>query len=54
MLGFRHFFRHGYAVSLDSAQLAALSREVRDVAPHLLAELDRLDAFLEQVASQTG
>jgi hypothetical protein len=54
LLGFRHFFRHGYAVPLDSAQLAALSREVRNVAPHLLAELDRLDAFLEQVASEAG
>ena len=34
--------------AVDSAQLAALSREARDVAPRLLAELDRLDAFLDR------
>jgi hypothetical protein len=29
LLGFRHFFRHGYAVALDPAQLAALRAEKR-------------------------
>lgn len=36
LLGFRHFFRHGYAVALDPLRLAALSREAQAIAPRLL------------------
>jgi len=51
LLGFRHFFRHGYAVALDPLRLAALSCDLRAAAPLLLTELDRLDGFLGQVAA---
>lgn len=50
LLGFRHFFRHAYAVELDPAQLDALRREAVTLAPALAADLDRLDAFLAQAA----
>jgi hypothetical protein len=52
LLAFRHFFRHGYAVPLDPAQLAALRADVRTLAPRLLAEIEEVDAFLQQVAEQ--
>jgi len=52
LLGFRHFFRHAYAVDLDAVRLNALSREIVANAPKVLAELDDLDAFLAQVADK--
>ena len=51
LLGFRHFFRHGYAVPLDPHQLAELRREMNELAPRLLRELDQLDALLAQIAA---
>lgn len=51
LLGFRHFFRHGYAVALDPAQLAALRAEMKAAAPRLLTEIDDLDAFLQDIAA---
>ena len=51
LLGFRHFFRHGYAVPLDPAQLAALRQETRALAPRLLTEIDELDALLASIAA---
>ena len=51
LLGFRHFFRHGYAVPLDPAQLAALGQETRALAPRLLTEIDELDALLASIAA---
>lgn len=52
LLGFRHFFRHGYAVPLDALQLANLRRETRALAPRLLGELDQLDALLAKIAAE--
>jgi len=51
LLGFRHFFRHGYAVPLDPHQLAELRREMNELAPRLLGELDQLDALLARIAA---
>ena len=50
LLGFRHFFRHAYAVELDPGQLAALRREAVRLAPALATDLGRLDTFLAQAA----
>jgi len=50
LLGFRHFFRHAYAVELDAQRLAILSDEIIAKAPTILAELDALDQFLGGVA----
>ena len=51
LLGFRHFFRHGYAVALDPLRLAAMSKEAQALAPRLLDELGQLDDLLQQVAA---
>jgi hypothetical protein len=51
LLGFRHFFRHGYAVPLDPHQLAELRREMNELAPRLLRELDQLDTLLAEIAA---
>ena len=51
LLGFRHFFRHAYAVDLDAARLDILGREMVEKAPRILTELDSLDAFLSQVSA---
>ncbi|MEZ4265730.1 MAG: hypothetical protein R3F39_05075 [Myxococcota bacterium] len=53
LLGFRHFFRHAYAVELDPTQLHATREVARRVAAPLSADLDGLDAFLERLAAKT-
>lgn len=50
LLGFRHFFRHAYAVELDPKRLRALRRNICDAAPRILAELDAFDRFLAEAA----
>jgi len=52
ILGFRHFFRHAYAVELDVARLQELSRRLCRSAPDILAEIDAFDGFLAQMAEQ--
>jgi hypothetical protein len=54
LLAFRHFFRHAYAVPLDAERLAALRIAALDLRPHLAADFDRLDTFLEQLAAGTA
>jgi hypothetical protein len=44
LLGFRHFFRHGYA--------PAGRTPARGLAPRLLGERDRLDALLAKIAAE--
>lgn len=51
LLGFRHFFRHAYAVDLDPVRLGILRQEMIDNAPRILTELNSLDAFLAQVSA---
>lgn len=50
LLGFRHFFRHAYAVELDAERLAIVRDEAVAGASAILAELDALDRFLASVA----
>ncbi|HQF71954.1 MAG TPA: hypothetical protein PLH39_11820 [Promineifilum sp.] len=38
---FRHFFRHAYRVDLDAGEVMDNVERVRDVHPHLVADLDR-------------
>jgi hypothetical protein len=53
LLGFRHFFRHAYAVELDPKQLHVNRQVARRVAAPLAADLDGLDAFLQRLAATT-
>lgn len=50
LLAFRHFVRHAYAVRLDGQRLAELRERVRRLRPALERDLDRLDAWLAEVA----
>jgi hypothetical protein len=52
LLGFRHFFRHAYAVELDVERLTGLMRELVGAGPRILAELTALDRFLEEAARE--
>lgn len=52
LLGFRHFLRHGYAVSLDQEHLARLRGDALALEPRLATDLDALDAFLTQLAGR--
>lgn len=51
LLAFRHFFRHAYAVSWDSEQLASLKGAAVSVRAPLALDLDALDAFLARLAA---
>ncbi len=51
LLGFRHFFRHAYAVSWDAEQLARLQGVALATRIPLSRDLDALDTFLVQLAS---
>jgi hypothetical protein len=53
LLGFRHFFRHAYAVDLDRDQLSELRSKAEALREPLLLDLDRLDRFLD-VVSRVG
>jgi hypothetical protein len=46
LLGFRHFFRHAYAVDLDGDRLELLRREAVSLVPLLEADFARFDEFL--------
>jgi hypothetical protein len=50
LLAFRHFFRHGYAVSLDGVRLAALRADALALRASLGGDPDRFDDFLRDVA----
>lgn len=50
LLGFRHFFRHAYAVSLDADRLAALRSDALEARELVSTDLARLDAFLDKLA----
>jgi hypothetical protein len=49
-LGFRHFFRHAYAVTLDAARLDALGRRLLEGAPSIEADVAAVDRWLAGVA----
>ena len=54
LLGFRHFFRHAYAISLEPDRLAALRDDALAVREPLQSDFARLDAFLDQLAGAAG
>ena len=49
LLGFRHFFRHAYAVVLDGARLSELRRMASKLVPILNSQLDEFDRFLKEL-----
>lgn len=51
LLGFRHFFRHAYAVALDPARLGELRRVALAALPYLESDFQRLDALLAGLAA---
>ena len=51
LLGFRHFFRHAYAVELDRSQLADLGGKASALRSPLRQDFARLDRFLSQLAT---
>ena len=48
LLGFRHFFRHAYALNLDPAKLKIEVERLRRVAPLVSKALDAFDTFLQR------
>lgn len=54
LLGFRHFFRHAYAVALDGRRLADLREDAMRLRPLLARDLDRFDAHLRRVIELEG
>jgi hypothetical protein len=47
LLGFRHFFRHAYAVDLDGERLERLRRDAALLLPLLEKDLAQFDQFLD-------
>jgi hypothetical protein len=47
LLGFRHFFRHAYAVDLDGERLERLRRDAAVLLPLLEKDLAQFDQFLD-------
>ena len=48
LLGFRHFFRHAYAIELDGARLHELRSDAVAVLTPLTDDLTRFDRFLAE------
>jgi hypothetical protein len=53
LLAFRHFFRHAYSVPLDAGRLVALRLRTAEARVQVLADFERLDAWLASLASRT-
>ncbi len=51
LLGFRHFFRHAYAVALDPDKLRTLREQALRVREPLRADLDALDVWLQALVT---
>ena len=52
LLGFRHFFRHAYAVDFDGARLQDLRSSAATALPLLESDLARFDQFLAEAGEQ--
>lgn len=52
ILGFRHFFRHAYAVNLEAGQLADLQTVAISLHPLLQNDCNKIDRLLEKLTSQ--
>jgi hypothetical protein len=51
LLGFRHFFRHAYAVTLDASRLESLRANLLRAAPFVLEDFAAVDRWLAGVAA---
>ena len=51
LLGFRHFFRHAYAVTLDARRLDSLRVNLLRAAPTVLDDFTEIDRWLAGVAA---
>lgn len=51
LLAFRHFLRHAYSTPLDGDALLELRGRALALAPGLAIELERVEAWIEQVAA---
>ena len=49
LLGFRHFFRHAYAIDLDGTRLDDLRACAQAALPLLSEDIERFDEFLAEV-----
>jgi len=54
LLGFRHFFRHAYAVAWDADRLASLRRDALRLRLPLCEDFRRLDDLLARVADSAS
>jgi hypothetical protein len=54
LLGFRHFFRHAYALALDPAKLRPDLERLLRLEPEVSRALDAFDAFLDAAAASLG
>jgi hypothetical protein len=52
LLGFRHFFRHAYAVDLDAAKLERLARVLADVHPAVVGDVKAFIQFITDAARE--
>jgi hypothetical protein len=52
LLGFRHFFRHGYAIEWDRPRLAELRRTALALRPEVVEDFRRLDELLARLADE--
>lgn len=52
LLGFRHFFRHGYAIERDRRRLAELQRTALALRSRVLEDFQRLDEVLAGLADE--
>ena len=52
LLGFRHFFRHAYAIDLDGTRLDDLRACARAALPLLSEDFKRFDEFLAEVGTE--
>ena len=54
LLSFRHFFRHAYGLSFDSARLRAEAERLLRIEGAVSTDLDRFDRFLVQTLRSLG
>jgi hypothetical protein len=52
LLGFRHFFRHAYAVDLDAAKLERLARVLVDAHPAVVGDVKAFIRFITDAARE--
>lgn len=54
LLGFRHFFRHAYALAWDANRLDSLKQDAIALLPELRRDFAQLDTLLAKLANSSG